>query len=204
MYGLQGTDVNNETVRALLTVLNDKAQVCLEKDMSDHFTFGIMDIQRSFILCRRHVVAMLGSDTLWSEYNNKLAAELTQRREQRDTFFVDSAKFQSKYEKDVFNRVVALAAELRITDVHRNVFFLDCFECDIMFTVRDSNGAAVVVNVEVDGAHHERQQKKTFCRLRDEELRRHGIYVARISDITDILIDKMLRKTVAQARALLQ
>ena len=199
LYGLQGTDVDNETVRALLAALKDKVVVCLEKNMSDHSTIDVLALQRSFILCRRHVVAMLGSETLWSEYNSKLAAELTQRRQDDYKF---SAQFQSQYEEDVYNRVVALASELQIIDAHHNVYLLGCFESDITFTVRDSNGAAVMVNVEVDGAQHERQRSKTFCRRRDEALQSKGIHVARISKISSAaMIDQMVRATVAEVRA---
>ena len=199
LYGLQCADVDNETVRALLAALKDKVKVFLKRNKSDHSTFDVLDLQRSFILCRHHIVAMLGSETLWSDYTSKLAAEHTLRKQQLDPFFTTRAKFQSNYEKDVYKRVVALASELQITDVHHNVYLLDCFESDITFTVRDGKGAAVVVNVEVDGAHHERQRKKRFCSLRDEELQSKGIRVARI---TTREIDSILRKTIAQVRAL--
>ena len=194
LYGLQGTDVNNESVRVLLVALKDKALSCLDKNMSDHSTFDVLDLQRSFILCRRHLVAMLGSEALWSEYSNKLAAEITQHRQDDNKL---SSQFQSKYEKEVYKRVVALALELQITDVRHNVYLLDCFESDV--TVCDSKGAAVAVNIEVDGAHHERQRTKTFCRLRDEELQRQGIHVARFTT-RDKDLDDFLRKTVAQVR----
>ena len=200
LYGLQGFDVDNESVRALLAALKDKVKICLEKNMRDHSTFEVLDLQRSFILCRHHIVAMFGSEILWSKYNSKLATELKQRRKQGDPLL--AKQFQSKYEKTVYNRVVALAAEPQITDVHHNVFLLDCFESDITFTVRVDGGAAVVVNIEVDGAHHERQRTKTFCRRRDEELQRQSIHVARISHITDTaMIDNFLRKTVAEVLA---
>ena len=40
----------------------------------------------------------------------------------------------------MYTRVVALASELQIHDLQHNVFLLDCFESDMVFTLLDSQG----------------------------------------------------------------
>ena len=51
-----------------------------------------------------------------------------------------STDFQSKYEVEVYNRVVALSPELQISDLQHNIFLLDCFESDMVFTLYDNQG----------------------------------------------------------------
>ena len=39
---------------------------------------------------------------------------------------------------------------------------------------------SLIINIEVDGVHHQREKKKRFCRLRDEYLQSRGVGIARI------------------------
>ena len=221
LYGLQCTDADDATVRRLLRVLRNKSTVTFDMNMSDHATFDLMDLQRSFILCRQHVVAMLGSETLRSEYSSKLDAELMQRRQRRQQqtrYSATGTQFQSQYEKEVYSRVLALANQcsqtrLTITDVCHNKYLLNCLESDITFRVCDGanvglNKAAIVVNIEVDGTQHNKPSRIRFDRLRDEELRRQGIHVARISNIDlsiggGATIDDFLNKTLEEVGVML-
>ena len=200
LYGLQGMSSEHIEVWTLLGAMKNHLEHCFNEGTSEHSSFDVLDLLRAFILFRHHLVTILDSDALCTEYHRKLFAELSVRRQRDDPFFA-TTQFQSTFEKAVYNRVVILAAELQITDLRHNVFLLDCFESDITFTVRDNNGAAVIVNVEVDGIHHEKKRKQTFCQLRDKELTSRGIHVARITATTKSLeIDKLIRKIVDYVR----
>jgi hypothetical protein len=74
--------------------------------------------------------------------------------------------------------------------------WLHGFEADIVLTVRRrsvpqqfqlvaTSDVLAVINVEVDGPHHRRMKKKSFCKIRDERMRREGIRVVRW-DIVDM------------------
>ena len=192
-------NTDHDEMRHMFAALKNPLTQFFEKSITDHSDFDVLDLLRSFVLFRQHMVTILGSESLCSEYHRKLDDECISRRQRGDPFFTTSA-FQSSYEKKVYNCVVALATELQLTDLRYNVYLLNCFESDITFTVCDDEGAAVVVNVEVDGIYHEKKRKQTFCRLRDKKLMSRGIHIARITINDAVEIDAILRKTVDQVR----
>ena len=187
-------------VQQLLVALKDKLIQCIDKSTSDHSDVDLLNLLRSFVLYRPCIVSILGvdSEALCSEYHRKLDDEVILRKERGDSYFV-KAEFLSAGENVVYSRVTALASELQITDLRQNVYLLDCIECDIRFTVHDSKGAEVVVNIEVDGSGYDQKRKKSFCQLRDRELTSKGIHVAHISTKDTTEIDAILRKTIDQA-----
>ena len=199
LYGLQGMSTEYDEVQLVFSALKIQLTHCFDKSITDHSDFDVVDLLRSTVLFRHHIVTILGSESLCSEYHRKLDDEFISRRQRGDSFFTTSA-FQSSYEKKVYNRVVALASELQITDLRHNVYLLNCFECDITFTVCDDEGTSVVVNIRVDGIFHEKKRKQSFCRLRDKELMSRGIHVVRITTNDAVEIDAILRKTVDQVR----
>ena len=194
LYGLRGMNSDHAEVQLVFASLKDKLTHCLDKNISEHTDFDVQDLLRTFVLFRHHIVTILVSEVLYSEYYRKFDDELIARR-QRGNFFV-TPEFQHKSEKVVYNRVAALKDELKITDLQHNLCLLNCFESDISFTVYDFTGAAVVVNVEVDGIFYEKKQKKIFCQLRDKELTSRGYHVVRITTGIASEIDAILRKTV--------
>jgi len=171
---------------------------CFNQGTSKHSSSGVLDLLRAFILFRHHLEAILGSEILCSEYHRKLGDELSARIQRGDPIF--ATQFQSTFEKAVYSRVVALATELQITDLRHNVYLLDCFESDITFTMLDDKGTVVVVNVEVDGIHHEKKRTQTFCQLRDKALTSKEIHVVRITTTKSVEIDKILRNIVHRVR----
>ena len=173
---------------------------CFDKSASDFSGSDVLDLLRSFVLCRQNILTILDSEDLCAEYHRKLNDELIARKQRGDSFFA-TPEFQSSFEKGDYNRIAALATELQITELQHNVYLLDCFESDITFTVHNGAGAAVLVNVEVDGIYHEKKRKTTFCQLRDKELTSRGIHVARITARGRNEIDAILRKTVHLVRA---
>ena len=202
LYGLQGMNMEHAEVQLLFAALKEKFMQCLDKRVSTHADLDIVEVMRAFVLFRPHMVAILGSESLFSEYFHTLNDELVLRRQRGDSFF-STSPFRSLYEKDVYNRVVALETELQITDLRHNVSLLNCFESDITFTVRNENRTKMMVNVEADGMFHDKKRRKTFCRLRDQALTSKGIHVARITSKDPMEIDDILRKTVDHVRCLL-
>ena len=199
LYGLQSMNSEHADVKTLMNALKDKLTQFFDKGTSEHSNFDVLELLRSFMLFRHHIVTILGSEALCIEYHRKLDAELVSRRQRGGPFSAVTA-FQSTFEKDVYNRVVALSPELQISNLRHNLHLLDCFESDITFTVLVDQEAAVVVNVEVDGVYHENKRKKRFCQLRDKELMSRGIHVVRITTRKAPEIDAILRTTGAHVR----
>ena len=169
-------------------------------DTNEHCTYYVLELLRSFLLCRHHIVTILGSEGRCSEYHRKFLNELVSRRQRVDPSRAITV-FKCTSERGIYNRVAALAMELQITDLQHNVYLVDCFECDITFKVCDDNkGTAVVVNVEVDGPYHEKKRRHTFCRLRDKVLMSKGIHIVRITTRKTFKIDAILQRTVAHVR----
>jgi hypothetical protein len=187
-------------VRLVFAALKDKFTRCFDMGITEHSSADVQDLLRSFVLFPHHIAIIIGSKAVCSEYHRKFDDELVSRSQRGDSVFA-TPEFQSRSEKYVYKRVVALATELQITDIRHNVYLLNCFESDITFTVYDDKGTAVVVNIEVDGISHEKKRKQTFCRLRDKELMSRGIHVARITTTDVVEMDAILRKTVDHVRA---
>ena len=185
----------HDEVQLMFAGLKDKLTHCFDKSTNEHSgTDMLVGLLRSFVLFRHHIVTILGSEALYCEYYRKLDDELIARRQRGDPLFT-APEFQSMFERNVFNRVSALADELHILHLRHNVYLLDCFESDISFTIYDFNGVPILVNVEVDGVYHEKKRKKTFCQLRDKELTTRGIHVVRITTRDTFEIDAILRMT---------
>jgi hypothetical protein len=202
LYGLQGMTCEHTEVQQILAILKVKLLPCFDKNTSEHSDVDLLHLLRSFVLYRPCIVSILGvdSEALCSEYHRKLDDELITRKQRGDAYFVQ-AQFMTATasENVVYSRVEALASELQLTDLRQNVYFLDCLEGDIQFTVRDKKGEEMVVNVEIDGSGYEQKRKKMFGQLRDQELMSKGIHVVRITTTKDTEeIDDILRKTVEQ------
>jgi len=204
VYGMQGMNCEHTEVRSLFSALQPSIIECLDQNVRTCNDDDIVNILRTFELFHAHMVTILGSESLCSDYFHKFTNELLFRKERMDEFFAQRP-CQSDYELDVYYCVAALEKELQLKDLRNNVSLLNCFEGDITFVVtHETNGQEMMVNVEADGMFHELKRRKTFCRLRDQTLMSKGIYVVRINSKDFEEVDDILRKTVQHVRSLLE
>jgi hypothetical protein len=54
------------------------------------------------------------------------------------------------------------------TIIMKNNEYLYGFESDIILYKSTNNELIPVLNIEIDGIHHQQQRKKSFCNLRDQ------------------------------------
>jgi hypothetical protein len=52
--------------------------------------------------------------------------------------------------------------------IMKNNEYLYGFESDIILYKKTKNDLIPVLNIEIDGIHHQQQRKKSFCNLRDQ------------------------------------
>ena len=195
VYGMQGMNCEHTEVQLLFAALRHNFIDSLDQNVRICDDHDIVELVRAFELFRSQMVAILGSESLCSEYFHKFTNELIFRKDRGDEYFAQ-APCQSDYELNIYNCVAALATELQFTDLRNNVSLLNCIEGDITFVVPHENGMEMMVNVEADGLFHERKRRRTFCRLRDQALMKKGIHVVRIDSKDLVEIDGILRKTV--------
>ena len=166
----------------------------LIRDKIDSTLYDDLDSFTSLVVALN---SLLQSDTYskasWMDKVETLLAKLTRELERRPCPVTTS-----KSEKRI-----AIVAERMSWDtkdplsvVVSSNTWLHGFEADIVLTVSKKNltlqpqnatssEILAIINVEVDGSYHRRMKKKSFCKVRDERMRREGIRVVRW-DIVDM------------------
>ena len=114
-----------------------------------------------------------------------LTDELASRRRDEDGYYEHSG-LQSEAERRMYD-IASKACQNPDIEIHTNVHLFDLFESDTILKV-PSNGANndIIINIEVDGTHHKREKKITFCERKDKYSKSKGISVARISTLNEI------------------
>jgi hypothetical protein len=79
--------------------------------------------------------------------------------------------------------------------------YLHGFEADVVVTAttrsdvpREEQKKEIIINIEIDGFHHQIHRKDKFCHLRDEVLRRNDIHTIRITSTGTIALDRALHE----------
>jgi len=122
----------------------------------------------------------------WETISILLADELLNRKSHADPFF-RPGKSRSKAERRVYD-ISKSAFENAAMTVSSNEYLFNIFEADIVLIVpvanninhSQSNNSNLIINIEVDGIHHQLERKKRFCMLRDKYLRSQGVVIERI------------------------
>ena len=140
-----------------------------------------------------------------------------------------SMSFQSRGERRMHAATMKSFGESN-TRVSHNEHLFGLFECDLVVRIpravnartgkedqkRGEGGEgggggrereeSLLLNIEVDGVHHRRENKKRFCTLRDEYLQSRGVVIARVEvSRLNAMNDQDLKKWVTDiaAKALL-
>ena len=95
-------------------------------------------------------------------------------------------------------RIAAIASAESSAEVTANELLFDNFQADTVLRFPAITGK-LIVNIELDGIHHNQDKKKRFCNLRDQYLRSKGVIVERISaervrKMSDLEMDGWLRQ----------
>jgi predicted nucleic-acid-binding protein len=122
----------------------------------------------------------------WEMISTLLSDELVNRKSHADPFFRPS-EFQSHAERRVYD-ITKTAFENAVVSLSSNEYLFNIFETDIVLRVpiansvnhSQSNNSDLIINIEVDGIHHQLERKKRFCMLRDKYLRSQGVVIERI------------------------
>jgi hypothetical protein len=172
----------------------------LMRDRTDLTLYVDLDSFNSLVVALN---SLLQSDAYskapWIDKVESLLMKLTYELERRpcpvtvsrsEKRIIAIAKAMSWELRDTRQNTVSLAVA-----VSSNIW-LHGFEADIVLTVSKKNpmqqlkettssDIAAIINVEVDGPRHRRMKVKSFCKIRDERMRREGVRVARW-DIVDM------------------
>jgi hypothetical protein len=122
----------------------------------------------------------------WETISILLADELVNRKSHADPF-LRPGKSRSKAERRVYD-ISKSAFENAAMTISSNEYLFNIFEADIVLIVpvannvnhSQSNNRNLIINIEVDGIHHQLERKKRFCMLRDKYLRSQGVVIERI------------------------
>jgi hypothetical protein len=92
-------------------------------------------------------------------------------------------------------------------EVQNNVYLFDLFESDITLSIPvngDSmnNNTCMIMNIEVDGIHHNNEKKITFCSRKDKYLKSKGVFVLRIdvsrmNQMKDIELEEWILRSIS-------
>jgi hypothetical protein len=198
LYGLQGV-TGAASAQSIIRFL--LSQSCLNEDKS----------MRELIMLGQSVTLMLpflwGTKDYdgWAQIKRSICDELSGRQ----TGAYPSNGGQSAAE----SRIQDLASKLfdgSNVQMSSNEYLCDVFESDLVIRLAyneecgTASSSALVINIEVDGVHHEEERKKRYCRLRDAYLKSKGIIimrmtVARLETLNDAAIEQWLLNGVADS-----
>lgn len=168
-------------------------------------TNDMINLRRSIIFSLPALQACLNSDhSKWEEINTLLDNEFISRRERfPQNNGVDASR--SNAEKRL-RHLCAKVFEKSDIKLSSNEHLLNLFECDIVLRIpyvdgggavsnqsTSGGGGCLIINIEVDGAHHIRGNRKRFRHLRDGYLMLRGVVIVRL---TAIALGKMKNKQV--------
>lgn len=137
---------------------------------------------------------------------NLLTGELASRRLYGDLFY-KRMDFQSKAERRLYN-IASKACRDKNMKINANSHLFDIFESDIIIRIPSADGGSdIVINIEVDGPHHNYEKKIIFCERKDKYLKSKGVFVSRITtyvmdDTKDIKLEKWVLKVISDAIAI--
>jgi hypothetical protein len=166
------------------------------------------------ILCQSLVLILPEISTIitMEEYKdlrkmqNLLTNELACRRLYGDLFY-KRMDFQSRAERRLYN-IASKACRDKNMKFNANSHLFDLFESDIIIRIPPADGGGdIIINIEVDGIHHNFEKKIIFCERKDKYLKSRGVFVSRIStyvmdDMRDIKLEKWVLKVISDAIAI--
>jgi hypothetical protein len=122
----------------------------------------------------------------WESIISLLTDELADRKSHADPF-LRPEKSQSSAERRVHD-ITKIAFENAAVSISSNEYLFNIFEADIVLRVpmanivnhSQLNNSDLIINIEVDGIHHQPERKKKFCMLRDKYLKSQGVVIERI------------------------
>ena len=195
LYGLQSmfSTVDGQDLGLLL----------LRSFMKSHEAAGIVDYTSEDLSCCQSVAVTLPflkdhvtegevkeCERIINDIENKTRVSVFNEHGDPAT----NVSFQSRGEQCMQAGYHEGIGEVEYAYIAQRVLF-GIFECDIVVRVprgvnartgddgqnRSREGEeSLTINIEVDGVHHRRENKKRFCRMRDEYLQSRGVVIARI------------------------
>jgi hypothetical protein len=137
--------------------------------------------------------------------NNLISAELRSRRGDGDRYY-QSLGFQSNPEMRM-HEIAMKVLQDTVIKADKNIQLFDLFESDIVLCIPSDGGDKklgneIIINIEVDGVHHNHEKKKLFCERKDKYLKTKGVYISRIDvstivKMTDIEIELWVLKVIS-------
>jgi outer membrane murein-binding lipoprotein Lpp len=219
-YGLQGIRWigNSPDFISVVAFLRLKVRIIVNgisksiKLPPERFSASSIVTRELITLCQSLVFFLLEISTIISmeQYkdlemmNTLLTDELIRRKQDGDVYYKLSG-FQSKAEKRIFNIVTKACRDTDI-EINANVHLFDLFESDVILRIPSNDGRAeIIINIEVDGIHHKREKKKTFCERKDKYLKLKGVCISRIDtsimdDMNDIELEEWVSQLISHAR----
>jgi hypothetical protein len=188
LYGLipMNLDSSWRSILSMMFLNIERGLFVSEQPMSDERlsglvalkqTLSIISVANSSNMLHRALVSfglLDDFDRLLSSVNTLVEKPLRERNNN-----ATATSFKNRYERKFANHIKESLKDQPNTDIYTNKYLFG-FEADVIVRVAHENGKVSVVNFEIDGFHHQRSQKRLFCKYRDSFLRKYGVHVHRV------------------------
>jgi hypothetical protein len=188
LYGLLNMTLDLSWKAVLLKILNDiEQQVHADCDLNSDENFKLLIGAKqalSIILFtnnRNSFRKTLVSFNLLGDFSRLLTSIDAQISKYLASNENGSSNFQSHSERKYATHIINLFRHEPHIEILTNRYLFG-FEADIIIRVLHDNGRVSVINVEIDGIHHQRSRKQMFSKYRDEFLIcTHRVQVVRVN-----------------------